>query len=52
MRRFTTLLIALLVAATTLTIAPRAAAEEGLDVYTTPGIHLVNDRHWKTTCEE
>lgn len=52
MRRFTTLLIALLAAATTLTIAPRAAAEEGLDVYTTPGIHLVNDRHWKTTCEE
>lgn len=51
MRRALTLLMAVLTGLATLTIAPTAAAADDLDVYTTPGIHLQNGRHWKTTCE-
>lgn len=52
MRRFLTFLFALLLAAGIGVPAPAARADDGLDVYTAPGIHFVGGRHWKTTCEE
>lgn len=51
MRRSATVLLAVLAVLTSTLAAPSARAEETLDVYSTPGIHVSANRHWKTTCE-
>lgn len=48
MRKLFAGLAALVVAATGFVNAPAAHAD--VDVYATPGVHLVNGRYWKTAC--
>ncbi|MBB1509763.1 hypothetical protein [Tessaracoccus sp. MC1756] len=44
--------LAALVAVTgAVVLAPNASAEPVVDVYSTPGVHTVNGRHWRTGCE-
>ncbi|GAA4889899.1 hypothetical protein GCM10025789_02940 [Tessaracoccus lubricantis] len=32
-------------------LAPNSSADTAVDVYSTPGVHNVNGRQWRTTCE-
>lgn len=44
------LLLALVASLTILTNPATATADDGVNVYTTPGYHTVNGREWHTTC--
>ncbi|GAB3813250.1 hypothetical protein GCM10028820_07680 [Tessaracoccus terricola] len=51
-RKFAVALAAALTATLAVVLGPPAPAAAEVDVYTTPGEHLVNGRRWKTECQQ
>ncbi|OMG58861.1 D-glucuronyl C5-epimerase family protein [Tessaracoccus sp. ZS01] len=51
MKRIGAGLAALLTATLGIVALPQTEAAAEVDVYTTPGIHLLNGREWRTSCE-